>query len=203
MDCKPIRLLCPWNSPGKNTVMGCRCLPQGIFSIQGSNLCLLHWQADSLPQSHKGSPSIQLHLFYYFISLCFPKSLKRKGSQILYHQFRFLQGWFFISLFLTWVFTDLQFPAFVWIFSILPLQVCRISVSILSSQTAMFSCHCSILHHEIHSVLCYTENTKQMLSKAFFFWNQKCCILICFNSVLFTEWCPLQTPVLPCSPPRP
>ena len=28
----------------------------GIFLDQGSNLCLLHWQVDSLPQSHQGSP---------------------------------------------------------------------------------------------------------------------------------------------------
>ena len=28
----------------------------GIFPHQGSNLCLLHWQADSLPLSHQGSP---------------------------------------------------------------------------------------------------------------------------------------------------
>ena len=28
----------------------------GIFPDQGSNLCLLHWQADSLPPSHQGSP---------------------------------------------------------------------------------------------------------------------------------------------------
>ena len=28
----------------------------GIFSDQGSNPCLLHWQADSLPLSHQGSP---------------------------------------------------------------------------------------------------------------------------------------------------
>ena len=29
----------------------------GIFLDQGSNLCLLHWQADSLPLSHQGSPN--------------------------------------------------------------------------------------------------------------------------------------------------
>ena len=29
----------------------------GIFPDQGSNLCLLHWQAVSLPLSHQGSPS--------------------------------------------------------------------------------------------------------------------------------------------------
>ena len=27
----------------------------GILSDQGSNLCLLHWQADSLPLSHQGT----------------------------------------------------------------------------------------------------------------------------------------------------
>ena len=28
----------------------------GIFLDQGLNLCLLHWQADSLPLSYQGSP---------------------------------------------------------------------------------------------------------------------------------------------------
>ena len=30
---------------------------QGIFPIQGLNLCLLYWQVDSLALSHQGSPS--------------------------------------------------------------------------------------------------------------------------------------------------
>ena len=47
---------CPWNFPGKNTGAGCHFLLQGIFSTQGSNLCLLHWQVDSLPRYHLGSP---------------------------------------------------------------------------------------------------------------------------------------------------
>ena len=34
----------------------CHFFLQGIFLIQGSNLCFLHWQADSLPLSHQGSP---------------------------------------------------------------------------------------------------------------------------------------------------
>ena len=34
-------LLCPWDSPGKNTGVGCHALRQGIFPTQGSNLCLL------------------------------------------------------------------------------------------------------------------------------------------------------------------
>ena len=35
---KPGRLLCPWDSPGKNTGVGCHFLFQGIFLTQGSNL---------------------------------------------------------------------------------------------------------------------------------------------------------------------
>ena len=44
----PAWLLCPWDSPGKNTGVGCHALLQGIFPTQGLNsnlLCLLHWQA--------------------------------------------------------------------------------------------------------------------------------------------------------------
>ena len=31
------RLLSPWDSPGKNTGVGCHALLQGIFQTQGSN----------------------------------------------------------------------------------------------------------------------------------------------------------------------
>ena len=44
MDCGPPGS-CPWDSPGKNTRLGCHFLLQGIFSTQGSSLgllCLLH-----------------------------------------------------------------------------------------------------------------------------------------------------------------
>ena len=34
---QPARLLCPWNSPDKNTGVGCHFLLQGIFLNQGSN----------------------------------------------------------------------------------------------------------------------------------------------------------------------
>ena len=55
---KPARLLCPWNFPGKNTGVGCHFLLQGIVPTYVSNLCLLHWQMDSLPLSHLGSPHL-------------------------------------------------------------------------------------------------------------------------------------------------
>ena len=52
------RLFCSQDFPGKNTGVGCHYLLQWIFLTQGSNLCLLHWQADSLPLSLQGSPQM-------------------------------------------------------------------------------------------------------------------------------------------------
>ena len=45
----------PWNFPSKSTGVVCNFLFQGIFLTQGSKLqllCLLPWQADSLPLLH-------------------------------------------------------------------------------------------------------------------------------------------------------
>ena len=61
-------LLCPWDSPGKDTGVYCHALLQGIFPTQGSNLCLLHilhWQVGSLPLAPPGKPlkdMTKLHL---------------------------------------------------------------------------------------------------------------------------------------------
>ena len=52
------RLLCPWNTPGKNTGVGCHALLQGIFPTQGWNqhlLHLMHLQAGSLPLAPPGT----------------------------------------------------------------------------------------------------------------------------------------------------
>ena len=54
---QPTRLLCPWDSPDKNTGVGCHAFLQGIFLTQGSNLALLHWQVGSLPLAPPGKPS--------------------------------------------------------------------------------------------------------------------------------------------------
>ena len=51
----------PWDSLGQNTGVGCHALLQGIFLIQGSNLCLLcllHWQVGSLPLVPAGKPRV-------------------------------------------------------------------------------------------------------------------------------------------------
>ena len=50
------QLLCPWNSPGKSTGVGCHFLLQGIFLSQGSNPGLLHCRQMLYPLSHQGIP---------------------------------------------------------------------------------------------------------------------------------------------------
>ena len=60
----PCRIFCPWDSPGKNTGVGCHALLQRIFLTQGLNpclLCLLHLQMNSLPTEPPGK-SINGHL---------------------------------------------------------------------------------------------------------------------------------------------
>ena len=61
---EPTRLLCPWDSPGKNTGVVCHFLLQGILRTQGSNPRLLHWQADSLLLCHLGSPCIWYIIYF-------------------------------------------------------------------------------------------------------------------------------------------
>ena len=54
---QPARLLCPWDSPGKISGVGCHALLQEIFLTQGSNsclLCLLHWLVSSVPLAPPG-----------------------------------------------------------------------------------------------------------------------------------------------------
>ena len=80
---QPTRLLCPCDSPGKNTGVGCHALLQGIFPIGGSNLCLLyllHWQRGSLPRSHLGSQRGRERLFKLYFS--WPGSQLHCGAQM-------------------------------------------------------------------------------------------------------------------------
>ena len=69
----PTRLPCPWDSPDKNTGVGCHALLQKIFPTQGLNphlLCLLHWQVGFLPLAAPGKtviliiPSVILELLF-------------------------------------------------------------------------------------------------------------------------------------------
>ena len=49
------RLLCPRNSPGKNTKVDCHVLLQGIFPTQGLNPGLLYFKQILYSLSHQGS----------------------------------------------------------------------------------------------------------------------------------------------------
>ena len=51
---QPTRLLCPWDSPGKSTGVGCHILLQGIFPTQGSNPGLLHCGRVLYQLNHQG-----------------------------------------------------------------------------------------------------------------------------------------------------
>ena len=45
-------IVCPWDSPGRNSGVGCHALLQGVFPALGWNLNflhLLHWQVGSFP----------------------------------------------------------------------------------------------------------------------------------------------------------
>ena len=52
---QPARLLCPWNSPGKNIGVRCHSLLQGIFPTPRSNPGLPHCRQILNHLSHKGS----------------------------------------------------------------------------------------------------------------------------------------------------
>ena len=59
------RLLCPRNSLGKKTGVGCHALLQRIFPTQGLNLhllSLLHWQVSSLSLESPVKPNIRILL---------------------------------------------------------------------------------------------------------------------------------------------
>ena len=78
MDCSPPGYLCPWDSPGKNTGVGCHALLQGIFLTQGSNpnlLGLLHWQVDSLPLA----PPWEAPMLYVYLNKSGEKKCLKKA----------------------------------------------------------------------------------------------------------------------------
>ena len=55
-----------WSTGSVVVVHGLSCLMAcGIFPDQGLNLCLLHWQEDSLPLTHQGSPRQKISLYSF------------------------------------------------------------------------------------------------------------------------------------------
>ena len=103
---EPARLLCPWNSPGKNTGVGKLFLSPGDFPTEGLNPGLLHCRQILYLLSHQGGP-IQYKSFrssealytIHFIDLC-GFGWGREDETIL-ESHPSWKGWFlFISLFI-------------------------------------------------------------------------------------------------------
>ena len=92
----PVRLICPWDSPGKSTEVDCHALLQGIFPTQGSNLGLLHcrrilyrWATREAPRSECNSSNVKHTNLMSWTSICFllqnprPASRKQKCLHLL------------------------------------------------------------------------------------------------------------------------
>ena len=72
------RLLCPWDSAGKNTGVGCCTLLHGIFPTQGSNPGLLHCR----------------WIFYHLSPIIIISNVKKKKKTVdISHFFPILSPW--------------------------------------------------------------------------------------------------------------
>ena len=72
----PSRILCPWDSPGKNTGVHCHSLLQGIFPTQGLNLGLPHWRQILYHLSHQGGWDVfEWGTLTYFIKVLMMEAL--------------------------------------------------------------------------------------------------------------------------------
>ena len=95
-------LLCPWDSPGKNTGVRCHALLQGLFLTQGLNphlLHLLHWQAGSSSLVPPGKPLPMTHTLNLLTM-----------SQISFCSFLF----FFLLVFVFWWLSFFFMPHIHW-----------------------------------------------------------------------------------------
>ena len=59
---QPPFVLCPTDSPGKDTGAVCHFLLPGFIPTQGSNPCLLHWQAGSSPLNPFSKQKMLYHI---------------------------------------------------------------------------------------------------------------------------------------------
>ena len=69
---QPTRVLCAWDSLGKNTAVDCHTLLQGIFPTQGSKphlLCPLHWECGVLTTGLLGKTFIFFLTSLFFGSI--------------------------------------------------------------------------------------------------------------------------------------
>ena len=84
---QPTRFLCPFDSPGKNTGVGCHFLLQGIFLTQGQNPGLLHCRRILYQLSHQEAQYPGMDSLFLFLQI-FPIQESNRGPlhcrQIIY-----------------------------------------------------------------------------------------------------------------------
>ena len=80
MDCSLIRLLRPWDFPGKSARVDCHLLLQGIFLTQESNQDLPHCRQTLYRLSHQGSPIIIIVWFNLKMPIENPLSIGSAGT---------------------------------------------------------------------------------------------------------------------------
>ena len=92
----PAMLLCPRDSPGKNTGVGCRALLQGIFLTQGSNPGLL-----CLPYHEDPREALtMINIKNFFLMLCqLHPFLKKRKKTISKQYFLFVINIYLLLLF--------------------------------------------------------------------------------------------------------
>ena len=78
---QPTRLLCPWDSPGKNAGVVCHFLLQRIFPIQGLNPGLLHCRQVLYPLSYEASP-VCIYLQNVDLAKCCHQQVPNYGGML-------------------------------------------------------------------------------------------------------------------------
>ena len=81
---QPTKLLCPWNSLGKNTGVDIHSLLRGILLTQGQNLSLQHCRQILYHLNHEGNPHGGCRLSCFSrVRLCNPVDCSSPGSSVL------------------------------------------------------------------------------------------------------------------------
>ena len=133
----PTRLLCPWDSPGKNIGVNCHALLQGTFLTQESNMDILHCRRTLYHLSHQGSPHYNLDypIWYY---LCFNWIMVQEYNlfEILRHPLKLLR----LALWHTICPVSINIPCSVWKEYLFSNCVCNVpSRNIRASLLTIFS----------------------------------------------------------------
>ena len=129
-----VRLLCPWDSPGKNTGVCCHTLFQGICPNLGSKPSLM---SPALASRFSSTSAIWKAHFNVTLSLCFSNIYLKK----MYYWFFFFFWEKFLVRKISYVFSLADFFVVV----VLTLEWSLTSLKILGS--ALWRCHSFIFLH--------------------------------------------------------